>query len=213
MKTKQIKSRAGFTLIEMIGVIAIIAILAAVLVPKVMNAIARSKVSGTSLVFNALKTAVADYYSRSNSFPLRSGTGAADTATPTGRFDADLVAAGFIDKLVGVPIGSTATTGALTTRTHVRVLAAVAAAAVNPTAAAGGDNFDLDSNAATADFTAGQNVVSLMIPQVAIADAIVLNSIIDGVVNSGTAADRVGRCIYSAAAAGTVTVYIYLAHQ
>ena len=213
MNTKQTKVKGGFTLIEMIGVIAIIAILAAVLVPKVMNAIARSKVSGTSLVFNTLKTSVADYYARSNSFPIRAGTGAADTATATGRFDADLVSAGFIDKLVTVPIGNPALTGALTTRTHVRVLAAVASGAVNPTTGAGGNNYDLDSNAGTADFQAGQNVVSLVVPGVALADAIVLNNIIDGTVNAGAAADRVGRCIYSAAAGGTVSVYIYLAHQ
>lgn len=197
----------------MIGVIAIISILAAVLVPKVQNAIARSKVSGTALIYNTVRTATVDYYSKSNSFPLRAGTGAADTATATGRFDADLVAAGFLDKLVMTPIGATATTGALTTRPHVRVQAAVVAGTPNPTAAAGGNNFDLDNNTATSDFAAGQNVVSLMIPGVSIADAILLNSIIDNTVNTGTAADRVGRCIYSAAAGGTVTVYLYLAHQ
>lgn len=197
----------------MIGVIAIISILAAVLVPKVQNAIARSKVSGTALIYNTLRTAATDYYSRSNSFPLRAGTGTANTATATGRFDADLVIGGFLDKLVSTPIGSTATTGALTTRPHVRVLTAAVAGTPNPTTAAGGNNFDLDSNTATSDFVAGQNVVSLMIPRVSISDAILLNSIIDNTVNTGAAADRVGRCIYSAVAGGTVTVYLYLGHQ
>ena len=213
MKILQKNRRSAFTLIEMIGVIAIISILAAVLVPKVQNAIARSKVSGTALVFNTLKTAVTDYYSRSNSFPLRAGTGAANTATATGRFDADLVAAGLLDKLVSTPIGSTATAGALTTRPHVRVLTALVAGTPNPTAGAGGNNFDVDSNTATSDFTAGQTVVSLMIPQVSISDAILLNLIIDNTINTGAAADRVGRCIYSAVAGGTTTVYLYLGHQ
>ena len=77
-----------------------------------------------------------------------------------------------------------------------------------------GNNFDLDNNPATADFTAGQVVVCLMIPGVSIKDAINLNGLIDNVSNAGTAADISGRCIYTAAAAnGTVTVYLYAGHQ
>lgn len=213
MKTNPSSGRRGFTLIEMIGVIAIIGILATVLVPKVMNAVARSKVNGTALAYNNLRTVVTDYYARSNAFPARAGTGVADTATATGRFDADLVAAGILDKLVSTPIGNPAVTGALNTRPHVRSLAAVSSGAVNPTTANGGNNFDLDANTATADFVAGQMVVSLMIPRVTISEAIQLNKLIDNVENTGNAADRVGRCIYSAAAGGTVTVYLYLSHQ
>lgn len=193
--------------------IAVTSILAAVLVPKVIHAVSRSKVSGTALVYNTLRTAATDYYSRSNSFPARAGTGAANTATRTGRFDADLLAAGLLDKLVSTPIGSTETAGALTTRVHVRSLTAVQSPRVNLTATVGGNNYDLDSNNATADFTADQMVVSLMIPGVTLSDAIQLNSIIDNAQNSGTGADRIGRCIYSPAAGGTVTVYLYLAHQ
>ncbi len=214
MNSTRYQKQKGFTLVEMIGVLAIIGILAAVLVPKVMDAVARSKVSGAALVYNTLRTASVDYYSKSNSFPARAGTGAADTAVAAGRFDADLVNGGYIDKLVSVPIGSTASTGALTTRTHVRCRAATVSGAVNVTAANSGDNFNLDNNAATADFTAGQMVVSLMIPGVPLKDAKALNALIDGTINTANTADNVGRCIYSAPAAnGTVTVYLYVAHQ
>lgn len=207
-------SRGAFTLVEMIGVLAIIGILASVLVPKVMDAVARSKVSGTALVYNTLRTASVDYYSKSNTFPVRNGTGTADTAVAAGRFDADLLAGAYIDKLVNVPIGTTTTTGALTTRTHVRTRTAVSSGTVTVTAANSGNNFDLDDNPATADFTAGQVVVCLMIPGVSIKDAINLNGLIDNVSNAGTAADISGRCIYTAAAAnGTVTVYLYIGHQ
>ena len=75
MKIIKQYGRRAFTLIEMIGVIAIISILATVLLPKVQSAIARSKVSSTVLVFNTLKTVVVDYYSRSNTFPLRACPG------------------------------------------------------------------------------------------------------------------------------------------
>ncbi len=58
MKTKHQsemqRARAGFTLIEIIGVVAVIAILAAVLTPRVVSVIARGKVSAAELRFAAL---------------------------------------------------------------------------------------------------------------------------------------------------------------
>ena len=103
---------------------------------------------------------------------------------------------------------------ALTGRIHVRTQTAASAAVVPaPTATVGGTNFDLDRDATTADFTASQTIVCAFIPGVAIGDAIELNRILDGDTNSGTGADIVGRCIYSAAAANnTVTVYVYIGH-
>ena len=48
---------AGFTLIEVIGVVAVIAILAAVLTPRVINVIARGKVAATAQSLGGLKSA------------------------------------------------------------------------------------------------------------------------------------------------------------
>jgi len=209
------RAASGFTLIEVIGVVAVIAILAAVLTPRVVSVIARGKVNATAQSLGSLKSATADYVAKNGSFPVRSGTGTTNSAVSVGRFDADLVAGGFTEKLFGCSIGTqTFDASALTSRTHVRSLAAVSSGAVTaPSATVGGDNFDLDRDSSTPDFTTGQMVVSAFIPGVALSDAIALNKILDGDENTGTGADTTGRCMYSAASsANTVTVYIYVAH-
>ena len=205
-------SPGGFTLIEMIGVLAIIGILAGVLAPKIFDAVARSKINSTAVSYNSVKTSTVDYFAKNSTFPLRSGTGAADTATPTGRFDADLLNGGFVEKFFSCAIGSQLTAGALTTRTHMRSQTAVVAAVPVITATVGGNNFNLDGVAA-ADFTAAMTVVSVVIPGVSITDAIALNKIIDGVTNVGAAQDVTGRCMYSTPVANIVTIYIYVAHN
>jgi len=206
---------AGFTLIEIIGVVAVIAILAAVLTPRVISVIARGKVNGTAQSLASLKTATTDYVVKNGSLPGRDGTGSTNGAVATGRFDADLVAGGFTEKLFACAIGAqTFDETALTGRIHVRSQSATAAASVtDPTATVGGANFNLDRDTATADFTSGQRVVSAFIPGVALGDAIELNKILDGDTNTGTTADTTGRCMYSAAGGdNTVTVYVYIAH-
>jgi prepilin-type N-terminal cleavage/methylation domain-containing protein len=205
----------GFTLIEIIGVVAVIAILAAVLTPRVISVIARGKVNGTAQSLASLKTATTDYLVKNGSLPGRDGTGSTNAAVSAGRFDADLVAGGFTEKLFACAIGTqTFDETALSGRIHVRSLTATAGGAVTvPTATVGGSNFNLDRDVATADFTAGQRVVAAFIPGVALGDAIELNKILDGDTNAGATADIVGRCIYSAPAGdNTVTVYIYVAH-
>jgi len=214
-RNERSRQQTAFTLIEIIGVVAVIAILAAVLTPRVVSVIARGKVNATAQSLGSLKSATADYIAKNSALPVRSGTGATNSAVATGRFDADLVAGGFTEKLFACSVGTqTFDASALTGRIHVRSLAAASAASVTaPTATVGGDNFNLDRDTATADFTTGQTVVAAFIPGTSITDAIALNKILDGDDNTGTGADTTGRCMYSAAAAdNTVTVYVYIAH-
>ncbi len=215
MQLGRSRIRTGFTLIEIIGVVAVIAILAAVLTPRVVSVIARGKVNATAQSLGSLKSATADYIAKNGTVPTRDGTGSTNGAVATGRFDADLVTGGFIEKLFACSIGTqTFDSTALTGRIHVRSLSATSSGSVTaPTATVGGVNFDLDRSTSSADFTSGQMVISAFIPGVAITDAIALNKILDGDDNTGTSADSTGRCMYSAAAVdNTVSVYVYIAH-
>src|SRR6266498_2466938 len=68
-----------------------------------------------------------------------------------------LVAVGFTERLFTAAIGiQTFDSSALTGRIHVRSQTATSAGSVTAaTATVGGDNFDLDRDATTADFTSG----------------------------------------------------------
>src|SRR5947199_2833331 len=95
------KSALGaFTLIEMIGVLAVIAILASLLVPKIYEAINNSRISNSVLSYNTVKTALADHYAKYGS--LNSSNGVALVSYPCTNLYKVLVTEGFLDKPVQV---------------------------------------------------------------------------------------------------------------
>jgi len=73
----------AFTLIELLIVVAIIAILAAIAVPNFVEAQTRAKVSRVSTDMRALSTALESYRLENNGYPLDQGTG---LINPTGYY-------------------------------------------------------------------------------------------------------------------------------
>ncbi|WP_312738741.1 pilin [Stenotrophomonas sp.] len=63
------KNQKGFTLIELMIVVAIIAILAAIALPAYQDYVARSQVSEAMTLSGGAKTAVTEYYADKGAFP------------------------------------------------------------------------------------------------------------------------------------------------
>ena len=216
------RRRSGFSLVEMIGVLAIIAILAVVIVPKVFSTIASSRVTSAVGSINTMRTAVTEFAGKYGTLPV---------TVAASRLDDLLMTASILDSRFNVKIGtqpgttaiagatwSNATgtwvaTGGASQATQSRIICLASA----PTTAPGaGTNYRLDG---TANLPAGANVASAVLTGVSLSDARELSLKIDGdALTQGTssvAADVAGKVTYAAPAAGatTATVYVYLAHQ
>src|SRR5204862_1409649 len=67
------QKRRAFTLIEMIGVLAVIAILASLLIPKIFESINNAHMSQTVLSCQTIKTAVIEHYAKFLSLASKNG--------------------------------------------------------------------------------------------------------------------------------------------
>lgn len=88
MKYQMQKVQQGFTLIELMIVVAIIGILAAVAIPAYQDYIARAQAAEAPELLGGLKTPVAEYYSKNGTCP--------NTTTPNGHLGNPVVSGKYI---------------------------------------------------------------------------------------------------------------------
>src|ERR1043166_9323586 len=101
------KRAQGFTLIEMIGVLAVIAILASMLIPKIFEAINSARINNVVQSYNAIKTAVVDHYGKYGAINIIGTTGAATTAAQLAAYDTQvLLAEALVDKPFRCRVGT-----------------------------------------------------------------------------------------------------------
>src|SRR6266404_923863 len=101
--------RRAFTLIEMIGVLAVMAILASLLIPKIFEAMNNARVSEVQVTCQTIKTAALEHYGKFLSFASSNGTPL--TIFPGGSydtFDTLLLSEGLTDKPFAPRISETA---------------------------------------------------------------------------------------------------------
>jgi hypothetical protein len=205
----------------MIGVLAIIAILAVVIVPKVFSTIASSRVTSAIGSVTSLKAAVTEFAGKYGTVPV---TAAAQ------RIDDLLVAANMLESRFAVKIGAQqsatsnaaatwaytngawAATGGSTQAQLSRVICLNSTTTAPSTA--NGANYQLDG---ATDLPSGSRVISAVLYNIRASEALELSQRIDGDVMSAAdtaTADADGKVVYNTPnAQGLTTAYVYVAHQ
>ncbi len=211
MKTSVNNRRRGFTLIEMVGVLAVIAILAALLIPKIFAAINESRLNNAVTSYNSVKSAAMMYFGKYGVFGSVGGTPYAVSAgTPAAtNWDATvLLPEGLVEKPFLTKVG---------TNNFVEVIGCQNAGF---TVTGIDDGSFALAGGTTNTAGSGSCVVEAVFQGVASDDALQLAQRIDGpnaIFANGTGTNSTthlsGRVKYDFAGANMGNVYVYIAHK
>lgn len=193
-------------MIEMIGVLAVIAILAAMLVPRVFQAVDSARVNSSVVAIEAVKGAAIAHYGKYGKFDVTNGIPMGITITTYPGYDTNvLLAEGLLDKPFSVRIAG----GDPTANSTLQLSASANANGGHGLAGAG---YSLDG---VVNSTANsQYVLEAVIQNCTAADAKELNDLIDGAsLGVTTGDDFKGKVEYSAPSGGVTTVYVYITHR
>ncbi len=92
MKTQKLQQ--GFTLIELMIVVAIIGILASIAIPAYQDYIARAQMSEAMVLADGLKTAVAEAYAQDSTCPTNGNSGISAATSIAGKYVLSVATAG-----------------------------------------------------------------------------------------------------------------------
>lgn len=197
--------QAAFTLVEMVGVLSVIAVLAGLLIPKIFASINEARINDAVTGINALQSATVNYVSKYGRIGGIEGAAYASGTTVTNWDRVVLLVERFIDKPFEPRIASTVS---------IRVSDCAAA-----TVDASGDNnaYNLDNNITYNKNDAfGSRIVECVLSGLTREDAWELSRRIDGATLSAAAktdqSDLLGRVKYNIEG-NEGTVRVYLAHR
>jgi type II secretory pathway pseudopilin PulG len=212
------KQSQAFTLVEMVGVLAVIGILTAMLIPKVFETINTARINAAAAAVNTVKSAVAAHYAKFGGFADTTGAlltpATVDANADAANFDENvLLNDSMLEKAFAVKIGDQVPA---TNKVVVcKIETAADAAAVTVTSA----SYDLDG-AGSVETNDGALLCECVITGVSASDAYALKVQIDGAdlvaakaIKKGDSATA-GRVKYPAIGAGaTGEVHVYVNHM
>jgi len=100
------RAQAGFTLIELMIVVAIIAILAAIAISQYQDYVIRSQVSEGSALSDGVKTAVAEFYQNNGRFPGNNTSAGLSLSTSIkGQYVSSVTVAQGTNGIIGAAMG------------------------------------------------------------------------------------------------------------
>lgn len=210
---------AAFTLVEMIGVLAVISILSSMLAPRVFQAIGDAKAANAVGTCNAVKSAVNEYYGRYAKLGGTNGVDLGISAAGSMYEDWDtrcLVPEGYMEGPFQLRIGN-GLTGSAAGGSRLRVmnisgLTSSSTVASSLTAIDSG-SYNRNGAAPTNDIS-GSQLVEACIEGVDVVDARELSNRLDGsTLSTLSGNDEAGRVKYFVTTNGTAKVRIYIAHR